>query len=92
MLDDAIFYLQKAEADYKTLEMHASVQDVLYLQAVVYEALGDHARRDTASKDLLQVERLEKKMMQELDTEVMELWDVACEVGVAVSSGDTYWP
>lgn len=45
----ALSYLKLAEADYRTLEMYAPLQDMLYLQAVIHETSGDRAVRDAIS-------------------------------------------
>jgi anaphase-promoting complex subunit 5 len=89
-LHDAIYYLKRAESDYRTMEMYASVQDMLYLQAVVHEALGEKVARDETSERLMEVEKIEKKMQSEMDEGMIAIWDVVCEIGVGVASGDTY--
>ncbi|CAG8529910.1 6537_t:CDS:10, partial [Acaulospora colombiana] len=66
----------RAEEDYSLLEMHASVQDMLYMQAVIHEALGERSQREIASTRLKEVEILENKVRIELDVGMMELWDV----------------
>ncbi|PVG02241.1 hypothetical protein CPB86DRAFT_751668 [Serendipita vermifera] len=89
-LSQALYYLKRAEEDYLLLEMHASVQDMLYMQAVIHEALGERSQREIASARLKEVENLENKVRVELDIGMMELWDVVCEVGIAVANGDTF--
>jgi len=90
-LHDAIYYLKKAESDYRKLEMYASVQDMLYLQAVVHEALGEKVARDEASERLMEVEKTEKKAGSEMDEGMVAIWDAVCEIGAAIASGDTFW-
>jgi anaphase-promoting complex subunit 5 len=88
-LTEAIYYLKRAEEDYRELEMHASVQDALYLQAIVHERLGEPSKRDTASRELKEVNSVEERMKSEMDTGMMQIWDVVCQIGVAVANGDT---
>lgn len=90
-LTEAIWYLVRAEDDYRKLEMYASLQDALYLQAIVYEKLGEEVARDAASDQLRAVESIEKRVMNELDTGMIKIWDVVCQIGVAVANGDTFW-
>jgi anaphase-promoting complex subunit 5 len=87
---DAIYYLKRAESDYRKLEMYASVQDMLYLQAVVQNALGAKLAREEASERLLDVKKIEKRMLSEMDEGMIAIWDVVCEIGVGIASGDTY--
>ncbi|PAV23210.1 imaginal discs arrested [Pyrrhoderma noxium] len=47
---DALPYLQIAEEDYRLLEIYPSVQDVIYVTALVYNILGDEKARDEAAK------------------------------------------
>lgn len=69
--------------------MHASVQDALYLQAIVHERLGEPSERDAASRELKEAESVEKRMISEMDTGMIQIWDVVCQIGVAVANGDT---
>ncbi|KAL5529052.1 hypothetical protein ACEPAG_5026 [Sanghuangporus baumii] len=48
-LRSAIPYLQIAEQDYLTLEIQPAVQDVLYVQALVYNTLGEQHERDAVA-------------------------------------------
>jgi hypothetical protein len=73
------------------MEMYASVQDMLYLQAIVHEALGETVTRDETSERLMEVEKIEKKMQSEMDEDMIAIWDVVCEIGVGVANGDTFW-
>ncbi|KAG8783920.1 hypothetical protein FRC15_004305 [Serendipita sp. 397] len=91
-LSEALVYLKKAEDDYQTLEIYSSVQDMLYLQAVVHETLEEPTLRDLAGKRLREIEEVEEKMRVGSDEEMTEVWDVVCEIGIAVARGDTYWP
>ncbi|KAG8831373.1 hypothetical protein FRC17_003254 [Serendipita sp. 399] len=92
LLSEALGYLKMAEDDYRKLEMPASIQDMLYLQAVVHEAAGEAMLRDSASKSLREVEEVEEKLSIGLDEPMIAVWDVVCEIGVAVAHGDTYCP
>ena len=88
-LAEAIYYLKRAEEDYRELEMHASVQDALYLQAIIYERLGEPLERDAASCQLKEAGLVDKRMTSEMDTGMMQIWEVVCQIGVAVANGDT---
>jgi anaphase-promoting complex subunit 5 len=88
-LAEAIYYLKRAEEDYRELEMHASVQDALYLQTIIYERLGEPLERDAASRQLKEAGLVEKRMTSEMDTGMMQIWEVVCQIGVAVANGDT---
>ena len=88
-LAEARYYLKRAEEDYRELEMHASVQDALYLQAIIYERLGEPLERDAASRQLKEAGLVEKRMTSEMDTGMMQIWEVVCQIGVAVANGDT---
>jgi hypothetical protein len=70
--------------------MHAFVQDMLYMQAVIHETLGERSQREIAGTRLKEVENLENRVREELDVGMMEVWDVVCEVGIAVANGDTF--
>lgn len=48
-LHDAIPYLDMAEIDYRALEMHTALQDILYTLATVYHNLGMEKERDEAA-------------------------------------------
>lgn len=90
-LSDALYYLKQAEHDYEALEMHHSVQDIVYLQTIVFEAIGDAELRDEGSRKVMEEEETIKRLQAEMDDGMMAIWDIVCEIGVAVASGDTYW-
>lgn len=70
--------------------MHASTQEMMYLQAVMYEATGDAKGRDESSKKVMEEEERIKRLQTEMDDGMVAIWGVVCEIGVAVASGDTY--
>ncbi|EJD06020.1 uncharacterized protein FOMMEDRAFT_166316 [Fomitiporia mediterranea MF3/22] len=87
-LGNAIPYLQIAEQDYRTLEIHTAVQDVLYVTALVYNSLGEkeHAARDAAAmrhmdakKEHMRLERIP------VNEGWSEIWDLTCEICSALA-------
>lgn len=39
---------------------------------------------------VLEAEKEETKLREGVDTALMDIWDVVCEIGVAVTGGDTF--
>lgn len=70
--------------------MYSSMQDCLYLQAVIYGELGMVEERDQASSRCREIEGVERRMETGLDESLMSIWEVAEMIGVSVASGDTY--
>lgn len=76
-----------AEADYATLEILRSLQDVQYLLSVVYHNLGITAERDEAAARHLGTEEERKKAATTiLEPWVLEVWELVGDVGAALAA------
>lgn len=84
---EAIPYIEMAEKDYKTIEILRSLADTQYYLAVMYHNLGMEAERDTAAErhEKTEEER-QKAAICGVETWVKDVWDLVCEVGVALSA------
>ncbi|KIJ44158.1 hypothetical protein M422DRAFT_169075 [Sphaerobolus stellatus SS14] len=84
----AIPYLQRAEEDYKHLEMFTCLQDVFYFAASVYNTLGMVKERDMAALDHADFAlRAESMVEHTLDPDVVEIWSIVTEVGAKLAAG-----
>ncbi|EPQ58152.1 hypothetical protein GLOTRDRAFT_120003 [Gloeophyllum trabeum ATCC 11539] len=86
-LQEAIGFLDTAEADYTTLEMYPSVVKVQYLLAVIYNALGREEGRDAAAaRHLAAQSKLEEWAAAAVDQETQAIWTLAMDVGASLSA------
>ncbi|OSX65213.1 hypothetical protein POSPLADRAFT_1044618 [Postia placenta MAD-698-R-SB12] len=86
-LRECLPYLSMAEADYATLEILRSLQDVQYLLSVVYHNLGMTAERDEAAVRHLRTEEERKKAATTiLEPWVLEVWELVGDVGAALAA------
>ncbi|KZT26232.1 hypothetical protein NEOLEDRAFT_1132257 [Neolentinus lepideus HHB14362 ss-1] len=85
-LEEAVEYLDMAEADYATLEMYVALAKVQYLLAVVYNSMGrEDARNAAAERHRDTSEILLVNGGDALDNEVHEIWTLVTDVGAALS-------
>jgi anaphase-promoting complex subunit 5 len=86
-LQEAITYLQMAEADFKSLEIYRSVKDVQYLLSVVYHNLGMVRERDEVASRHSQLEEHQKRLeVITFDPLYQDVFEVVAKVGAALAS------
>lgn len=86
-LQQSLFYLNRSEADYMTLEMYKSLTDVRYLISVVYHNLGQEDDRDRMATSAISAEASFLKMQSMgTDEEFVKIWEVVAQVGVALAA------
>lgn len=86
-LRDALSYLQIAEEDYRKLEIHSAVQDVLYVMSVVHHNLGEEKERnDAADRHVLSQHENLKLDSVDANENWEELWSLIGEISAALAS------
>ena len=86
-LRDAVFYLDKAEDDYRSIQIHHAVQDVLYVRAAVYNTLNMiRERDDTAERHVASTHEQEELESVEVNRHWESLWTAVIEVSTALAS------
>ena len=86
-LQEALPYLHMAEADFRTIEVYRSAQDVQYLLSVVYHNLGMTKERDDAANRHSQTEEYRRKLESiTFDETYQAVFQLVAKVGAALAS------
>ncbi|PCH38233.1 hypothetical protein WOLCODRAFT_64717 [Wolfiporia cocos MD-104 SS10] len=86
-LKEAAYYLKIAEQDYAKLEILRSLQDVQYLQSIVFHNLDNIKERDEAAARHLKTDEERKKAAAVvIEDWVVDVWDVVTQVGAALAA------
>jgi len=86
-LREALPYLQIAEDDYRKIEIHPAVQDVLYVTSLVHHNLGEERQRNAAA-DRHVTSQAENRKLDSLDVNENweDIWALAGEISAALAS------
>jgi len=86
-LREALPYLQIAEEDYRKIEIHLAVQDVLYVTSLVHHNLGEEKERNAAA-DRHVLSQAENSKLHSVDVNGNweEIWALAGEISAALAS------
>lgn len=86
-LREALPYLQIAEEDYRKIEMHSAVQDVLYVISLVHHNLGEEKERNAAANRHV-ISQAENTKLDSLDANENweDMWLVVGEISAALTS------
>ncbi|KAE9400546.1 hypothetical protein BT96DRAFT_919390 [Gymnopus androsaceus JB14] len=82
-LQEAMWWLAIAEADYLKLQIYRSAMDVQYLLAVVHNSMGAEQERDAAAERFEATQQIAQRLeMDIVDDEVGAIMDIVSRVGV----------
>lgn len=86
-LRDALPYLQIAEDDYRKIDIHPAVQDVLYVTSLVHHNLGEERQRNAAA-DRHVMSQAENRKLDSLDVNENweDIWALTGEISAALAS------
>ncbi|OBZ75246.1 hypothetical protein A0H81_04399 [Grifola frondosa] len=86
-LRECLLYLELAEKDYTAISLFRSLQDVQYLQSVVYHNLDMIKERDAAAVRHAETEKQRKKAnIVIVEDWIEEVWALVAEVGAALAA------
>lgn len=81
-LQEAMWWLAIAEADYLKLQIYRSAMDVQYLLAVVHNSMGAEQERDAAAERFEATQQIAQRLeMDIVDDEVGAIMDIVSRVG-----------
>ncbi|EFI28382.1 hypothetical protein CC1G_13916 [Coprinopsis cinerea okayama7 len=86
VIEEALYYLSFADMDFDRLEMRSSAKEVLYMQAVLYENLGQTDKRNERMHAYDEAEKAALKMGKSAtDSQSEQVYNLVVEVGAALA-------